>query len=277
MNTLLRLLQQYKHVLLFLLLEAGALGLYFNYSYEQKVRAGFFLHCQEVELERWFSKWGDYLSLEPTNQRLVQENIDLRNQLALYDLVAGGTYRWRPADDSLHRLYYMGATVISNSVAQQHNYFMLDAGQKQGLEVQMPVLSQGAVAGFTVAVSPHHAMVISLLNTDLRISAKLRRSDYFGSLYWDGLSYREVLLTEIPHHVHVSPGDTVVTSGYSNIFPAALPIGVVKAIENQGGNFNTYRVELTVDFRKLNQVTLVKDPGRAERDSLQQTVVEHVL
>lgn len=277
MNTLLRLLQQYKHVLLFLLLEAAALVGYFNYSYEQKVWAGFFLHRQGAVISRWLSSWRNYLSLEPTNQRLAQENVDLRNQLARYELAAGGARPWRPSDDSTRRLHYLTATVVSNSVARQRNYFMLDAGQAQGLEPQMPVLSQGAVAGFTVAISPHYAMVISLLNTDLRISAKLQRSNYFGSLHWDGLRYREVLLTEIPHHVFVAPGDTVMTSGYSNIFPAALPIGIVKSIENQGGDFNTYRVELAVDFRKLHHVTLIKNPTRAERDSLQQTLVEHVL
>ena len=115
MNTLLRLLQQYKHVLLFLLLEAAALVGYFNYSYEQKVRAGFFLHRQGAVISRWLSSWRNYLSLEPTNQRLAQENVDLRNQLARYELAAGGARPWRPSDDSTRRLHYLTATVVSNS------------------------------------------------------------------------------------------------------------------------------------------------------------------
>ena len=176
--------------------------------------------------------------------------------------------------DSTHISQYQfyGGTVVSNSVVNQHNYFAIDVGEKDGIVPNMPVLADGSVAGIVLSTSRHYSIVISLLNTDMRLSAKLKRTGYFGSLRWDGVNYQTALLSDIPHHVDVREGDTILTTGYSNIFPPDLFVGIVDNVEVKGGDFNVVRVKLGCDFKRMHYVTLIDDKLRQERDSVEQNI-----
>ncbi len=114
---------------------------------------------------------------------------------------------------------------------------------------------------------------MSLLNTDFRLSASIERNDYFGSLAWDGINYRYARLSEIPHHVAVTEGDTIVTSGYSAIFPAGMMVGALTGGQKRGGDFVSLEVLLSVDFKKLTNVYLIGNLTREERNSLEEEVV----
>jgi len=112
--------------------------------------------------------------------------------------------------------------------------------------------------GIVTAVSENYATVISLLNIDLKISARVKKNRYFGSLYWNGKDYRQVVLSEIPNHVLLTKGDTVVTSGFSSMFPADLLLGTVREVDKSLGNFLNVTIDLAEDFRKVDHVWVVK-------------------
>ena len=88
-------------------------------------------------------------------------------------------------------------------------------------------------------------------------------------MYWPGLDYSEVILEEIPFHVEIFPGDTIVTSGYSSIFPEGIMVGTVRYIEALEGNFYTIRVNLAVDFKNLFYVNVIRNLLRAEQLELE--------
>ena len=67
-------------------------------------------------------------------------------------------------------------------------------------------------------VTPSYSTVMSLLNVRWMVPAKIARNNYFGTLSWDRKDYRKVFLSDIPFHVNVLTGDTVVTSGFSSLF-----------------------------------------------------------
>jgi len=134
------------------------------------------------------------------------------------------------------------------------------------------VVSAQGIVGIVAGVSEHYCTVISLLNVDLKISAKLKRSNHFGSLYWDGKYYRDVTLSDIPQHVVVNVGDTVVTSGFSSIFPTGIDLGTIKSIESKGVNFHSITVRLFNDFKQLNTVWVVAHKHDDERDVLENAV-----
>jgi rod shape-determining protein MreC len=113
---------------------------------------------------------------------------------------------------------------------------------------------------------------MSLLNTDFRLSCKLRTNGYFGSLSWDGRSDKFAILNEIPQHVTIGIGDTVETTSYSAIFPEGIPVGTVTGFEKSGGDFFRVRVKLSTDFRKLTYVTVVKNLRRDEQLQTEMTV-----
>ncbi|MDZ7635545.1 MAG: rod shape-determining protein MreC [Bacteroidales bacterium] len=168
---------------------------------------------------------------------------------------------------------YLNARVINNSVNKQKNFITLDKGSRHGVTNGMGVASSGGVVGVVVGVSRNYAVVMSLLNTDFRLSASIARNDYFGSLAWDGINFRHARLSEIPHHVAVTEGDTIVTSGYSAIFPAGIMVGALTGGQKRGGDFVSLEVLLSVDFKKLTNVYLIGNLTREEKNNLEEEVV----
>jgi rod shape-determining protein MreC len=136
----------------------------------------------------------------------------------------------------------------------------------------MGVASPAGVIGVVVGVSRNYSVAMSLLNTDFKLSASIARNDYFGSLAWDGRNYRYAQLSEIPHHVDVTEGDTIVTSGYSAIFPPGLMVGTLTGDKKKGGDFVTLKVLLSADFKKLTNVYLIGNLTREERENLEKEV-----
>ena len=146
---------------------------------------------------------------------------------------------------------------------------MLSSETRAAWAPEMSVVSENGIMGVSTNGLENFATVISLLNTDLKISAKLKKNDYFGSLSWDGKSISKVKLTEIPYHVDVRKGDTIITSGYSTIFPEGDIIGVVDEFEVKDGNFYTITVKLSNDFKKLSFVKVISNLKKDEQVNLE--------
>lgn len=165
-----------------------------------------------------------------------------------------------PLPDSIAIGYeYHFAHVINNSVSKPNNYITLDKGSLNGVEPEMGVVDQNGVVGIVSTVSSHAARVISLLNPNMRLSCKVKNTDYFGSLVWDGVSPYYAILEEMPRHVQFQKGDTIITSGYSAIFPEGLIVGTIEnSIKTSGSNFFSLKIKLSTDFTRLSTVRVIR-------------------
>jgi rod shape-determining protein MreC len=104
----------------------------------------------------------------------------------------------------------------------------------------------------------------------LSIPAKITKNNYFGALVWDGEHANTADLNGIPFHIMVNVGDTVVTSGYSSIFPEGLMIGIISKWDQEGGtNFYNIKVDLSTNFRTLKYVEVVQNTKQAELKKLE--------
>ena len=131
------------------------------------------------------------------------------------------------------------------------------------------------MVGVTRNVGGSYAEVVSLLHSESRLSAALSRAGYFGVLRWHGGDPGTVHLEEVPRHALLAPGDSVVTSGYSAIFPRGLPIGTVDTFWlNPGSDFYEVRVRLGHDPRKLDYAYLVTRSEEAERLNFEQSLTD---
>ncbi len=201
---------------------------------------------------------------------LALENIKLRNQMEAYRLRlrelqdSGSSFL-----DSAHINHYILARVIDNSINTRKNFLTIDVGSRNGVYKGMGVITQNGVVGIVASTSPNYSSVISLLNTDIKVSVKHKKSGSFGAISWDGTSYRKVILDEIPLHCNVSEGDTILTSGFSTIFPKEIPIGRVVDFYNKDGSFLSITVELFADFKTLDYVYLVDSKGINEIHQIQ--------
>jgi rod shape-determining protein MreC len=134
----------------------------------------------------------------------------------------------------------------------------------------MGVIANGEVVGLVINASEHYSTVISLLNSRWKLSAKIKSNDYYGSVSWNGKDYRKVTLNEIPYHVKVQKGDTIVTTGYTHSFPEGLLIGIVSDYSiASGSNFYNIEVEVAADFKNLVMVGLVENKQKIEINQLE--------
>lgn len=216
-----------------------------------------------------------YFNLRERNADLNRRNAELQSEvLALrgrLQLEAEKNHTdTMPLDSGMVPFRFIVANVVNNSIARPYNYLTLNKGTLDGVRPEMGVIDASGVVGIVSVVGPHSARVISLLNPHFRLSCKLKGSDNFGSLVWDGRDPEVALLEELPRHTVYQPGDTVVTSGYSAVFPQGLPVGIVLDDDyNDHENFFTLKVRLLSDFAALNNVQVVVSDMSAEYKSLE--------
>jgi rod shape-determining protein MreC len=210
-----------------------------------------------------------YFYLRYNNIELAKENALLLTESKNSFLITDKTEFL--SNDTLyrHQFSYYDAKIISNSVKKQNNYLILNKGSKMGIEKEMAVVSPAGIVGIVKDVSPNFCSVISLLHQDTRVNAKIKRTGFIGTVLWDGMDYRFAKLIDIPYHLNVRYGDTVVTSGYSTIFPEGIMIGVVNNVKpNKNDNFYNISVKLATDFNKIDQVYIIKNHFKSELDTL---------
>lgn len=206
--------------------------------------------------------------LNSRNAVLQREILALRSQLQRMNeqLQADTMHLFEPVSN----FDFVVAHVIKNSIARPHNYITINRGSDDGILPEMGVIDQNGVVGIVNVVDRHSARLISLLNPDFRLSCKIKGSDNFGSLVWDGADPTVAMLEELPRHTVYHAGDTIVTSGYSAVFPEGLPVGYVIADgKTHNENFFTLKVRLATDFTTLSNVQVVLNKQRAELDSLE--------
>lgn len=209
-------------------------------------------------------------SLSTQNAQLEKRVLELEDQLkAVKSVMMDTTY----ADTLMRVKYdYIPAQVVNNSINQLQNYITINRGSKDGVRKDMGVVDHNGIVGIVSAVSDHFSVVISVLNTKLRLSGKIKNSDFFGSLTWDGLSPRQILLEELPRHVIYKEGDTIVTSGFSTVFPEGITVGRIETSEKQtNDNFYRLKVNLATDFYRLRDVRVIKNSFDSERKQLEET------
>lgn len=231
--------------------------------------------CQYGRLQR-IEQSDIYFNLRDINEDLQRNNADL--ELQLLSLKAElRKYREQeyadsvPVDSALSRYKFVIAHVINQTTTRPHNYITIEKGSLDGIQPEMGVVDQNGVVGIVNVTGPHSARVISLLNNNLRISCKIKRSQQVGSLVWDGRNSQEAVLEELPRHATFSKGDTVVTSGYSTAFPEGVPVGVVLGLmKDYDENFYALRIKLFTDFSTLSTVRVISDGMKSELENLEQ-------
>lgn len=212
----------------------------------------------------------EYLNLRKENDNLALENAMLRSLLfqvkdsafmANLDSIKG----IKPTDIIVSK-------VIKNSYNVYENYLTLNSGSQQGVKPDMGVINSLGIVGIIDDTSENYATVASILNKKSRINAKIKKSNHFGSLIWDGKSTGFVQLIDVPRLAAIHKGDTIVTGGQSVIFPENINIGTIHRIfrdKNNQTNLYTLEIKLFNDMTNLGHVYILKSKGRAEMKNLE--------
>lgn len=210
----------------------------------------------------------EYLNLKSQNEELAKENARLKMLLFnVSDSVAVKTY---DSIKGVSKTDLIVSKVIHNSYNVFENYLTINSGTADGVKPDMGVVNSAGIIGIVDRTSNHYATVISILNVKSQINAKIKKSNHFGSLVWNGKSTGYVQLIDVPRLASVRRGDTIVTGGQSTIFPENIGIGTIDKvyIDNQT-NYYTLNVRLFNDMTNLGHVYVIKSKDREEIRNLE--------
>lgn len=271
MRSLFRYLLKNYAFVLFISLEIIAFIMIFNNNKYQ--RAQYLNSANRVtgSIYNSFNSVVHYFELAEVNEKLSAENAQLKTLLFNDSVDYKAPDSVITANYNLDSSYlFIPARVINNSVNNPHNYITLNKGRKHGIFPDQGIVAANGIVGVVIDVSEKYAVGLSVLNRRWSISAKLKNTGYFGSLYWRGSDYQVAGLMEIPFHVDVEQGDTVVTSGYSSVFPEGIMIGTIHSFDKaEGENYYNIDVKLSTDFKSLSHVEVVKNLNRQEIEELE--------
>jgi len=268
MRNLLLFIIRFNYFFVFILLEVIAMIFVVrNHSYH---RTGFLNSAGVVtgNIYASYFKLGEYINLRAINEKLMEENARLRmssylgtDTLSSIDI----------CDDSMNVIYhFIPAKVINFSVNKATNYLTLNKGKQAGIARDMGVITGNGVAGIVNHVSENFSTAMSVLHKDCRISIKVKRFNYPGTLLWKGGNPSEVEIMGIPEHLPIAQGDTIITSGFSAIFPENIPAGVISEYAaSKGSSFYTVKAKLSANMETLQYVYVVKNLYQAEQRALE--------
>ena len=274
MRRLLDFLIKYNYWILFLLLEAICITLLLSAGgYQQSVA---FTSANEMagRVLEIGGKVSSYFGLQETNEALIRRNTRLEQRVAYLEKTMRQRLNDSVAYESLSRLadssyQEFPAMVIGNSLHLPDNYITLDEGRRIGIMPEMGVVGAKGVVGIVYKVTNSYSLVISLLNSKSSLSCKIAGSDYFGYLKWEGNDPRYAYLKDLPRHAEFNLGDSVVTSGYSTVFPEGVMVGTVDdmADSNDGLSY-LLKIKLATDFGNVSQVRVIARKGQDELEEL---------
>lgn len=267
MYNLWRFILKHHFIILFILLEVISILLLARSQNFHRNRVVNTTNDAVGQIYEWSSEVGNYFRLSKTNRQLAEENAMLRQQLAVINDTASVSYDI----DGYDTIYeYIPAQVVNNSINQVNNYIIINKGKVDGIERDMGVISSEGIVGVVADVSRHYASIISLLHSDSRVGVRFKDNQELGGLKWNTNNYRYGIVDDIPTHVVLHRGDTVLTSSYSFIFPEDLMVGTVED-PNFGSNgaLNMAKIRFATDFATLRHVYVIRNLHKQELDTLQ--------
>lgn len=280
MRNLINFLIQYSVLILFLILEVISFSLIVkNQEYQKSV----FLSSSNATVASFYEMSNsvvEFFKLKASNETLSEENtalkneiIQLRNQLAAIKPEQKDSIRFHIPPEMEYK--FISAKVINSSTNKLQNYITLNKGIRDGIKVDMGVVSDMGVVGIVKTVSDKFAVVIPILNDKIKINCKFTKSNYSGPLQWTGYNYQYASLNDIARHVKFALGDSLVTSGFTNTFPEGIPVGFIDNFNiKESDPYYTIRVKLAVDFRTLSHVKVIDYKNYREQRFLEQVATE---
>ena len=218
------------------------------------------------------SNMSDYFSLNRDNQNLAEKNAELMRKTAnLEDFIARKNYEQTLYEDTI--LKVIPAKVVNHTIDKINNYLIINKGRKDGITENMGVITTEGIVGVVKSVSENYSVVISILSSKLKISGKFKKTGYLCSVSWNGISPYTGSASNIPEHIPTAVGDTIVTSGYSSIFPENIMIGKVKKVSlNPSTAWNDLDIEYATNFMSIRYVSVIVNSHFEELLNLERTL-----
>lgn len=225
MQQIIYFLKKFRFFLLFLVLEIVAI--YFTIQHHAYHKSKFVNSANAISggLYNKVNGIGEFINLKSENKLLIEENTRLKNLLEK-NRVDDKSNLFIDVDSSLNvpKYRYTAAKIIKNDFTKRNNFLTLNKGENQGVVADMGVINGKGIIGVIKNTSNNYASVLSILNNSSKINVRLKNSNHFGTLVWDGKDYSVLQIIDIPRQAIIKVGDTIITGGKSVIFPEGIPV-----------------------------------------------------
>lgn len=274
MRQIIYFIEKFRYFLLFIVLEIFAFVVIIqDYSYHQSkfVNSANFI---TGGIYKKVNSINEFFHLKTDNQLLSEENARLKNLLEKRENVyAIDSFTVIDTSQYFQKYEYSVGKIINNNFTKRNNFLTLNKGSKHGLNSDLGVINSKGIIGVIKNVSSNYATVLSILNNNSKINVRLKNSNHFGTLIWNGKDYNITQIIDIPRQALVKVGDTIITGGKSAIFPEGIPVGVVKDFKYEKNKYQQINVLLFNDMSSIGEVQIVKNLQKNEQITLEQSVV----
>ena len=175
--------------------------------------------------------------LEKENQVLREKNLELSLQVeSMLNLQNENNALMEMLEFKKNKKFIIkSAKVVNKGVQPNLLSIIIDRGTVDGLKNNLPVLTPKGVVGKTIEASKNNSIVQLISDANFRLSTRILPSGATGILRFVNGETAEI--REVQKNVVINIGDKVVTSGFSDIYPAGLPVGTVKGVYQDRGSF----------------------------------------
>ncbi len=208
--------------------------------------------------------WDGYVSLHRVseeNRRLHREIQQLRGRNVELQEMAAASQRLARLLEFKERLSprTIAAQVIGRDATNWYRSIVLDKGERDGVRVEMGVMTPDGVVGRVVKTTSFSSVVLLITDPNNAITGLIQRTRDEGIV--EGTAQGRARLKYIPLLSTVRTGDVVVTSGLAGGFPRGLAIGTITRIDREEGDlFQSAEIAPEVDFLKYEEVLVITDP-----------------
>jgi len=266
MQQIIYFLRKYRYFLLFTILEL--IALLFTIQSHSFHKSKFVNSATSITggVYSKVSNINDFFTLKKENKILSEENVRLKNMLSQ-----------QPNQDTLvfdglsipNKYNYTAAKIIKNNFRKVNNFITINKGSSSGLQSDMGVINTKGIIGIVKNVSDNYATVLSILNSYSKLNVRLKNSNYFGTLTWNGNDHNTVQLIDIPRQANLTIGDTIITGGRSAIFPEGIMVGTIQDFQFEGTKFNEINIHLFNDMSNLGYVQVIENTDKKEQQQLE--------
>lgn len=261
MRNLIDFIKDHYHWFLFVFLEVVGLTLLFSHNNYQY--AAWFSTANTVAgmVKEGEAKVTSFFKLAKNNEELSRRNIYLEHEVQCLreELLREG--RDSMAVDNIikpEEYNLIDAKVVDISVNKKDNLITINKGEADGVRRDMGVISGNGVVGIVYATTAHYSIVIPVLSSKSSISCVIEKRGYIGYLHWEGGLSNMAYVDDVPRHAHFKLYERVVTSGFSAVFPAGIPVGkIMHVLNSKDGVSYRLQVQLYTDFSNLRDVYVV--------------------
>lgn len=205
----------------------------------------------------------DIARLQQENQSLKDENSKLQEKLRELEILKSENNTLKEyvnLKNQYSEYTTVPAYVIERSISNYEKIIVINVGSEDGIEANMPVISESGLVGYVISVTKDTAKVQTIIDTSSNVSANI--SNIQDSVILKGtLNNTEIVrATYIPADSTILQGDQVVTSGLGEIYPKGILIGTVKSVVNTKNEADRYaEIEVSTDFSKLETVLVITE------------------